>query len=92
MRVGGAVSAAVTTAWGCKSARNNIDCVLHGRNDDLAADPGDGDDCAALGAEALGRVTEVLRGETVLKIAAPMVKVLMGLAPQDSANPVAHAG
>ncbi len=61
-------------------------------NDDVPEDAGEGDECAQVGREAMARLTEALKGEAVLGVAANLVKVLLGLAAQDPANPIPFAG
>lgn len=61
-------------------------------NDDVPEDAGEGDECAEVGRESLARLTVALKGAAVLGVAANLVKVLLGLAPQDPANPLPFAG
>lgn len=66
-------------------------CVLS-RGDTDPSDPGDGDECAIVGSEALSRLTGALRGEVVLGIAVPLVKSLLGQPSADGAAPMPRAG
>ena len=68
-------------------------CLLsHSSNDEVPEDAGEGDECAEVGRESLARLTIALKGAAVLGVAANLVKILLGLVPQDPANPLPFAG
>jgi hypothetical protein len=62
------------------------------RGDADPSDPGDGDECAMVGSEALTRLSAALRGDVVVSVSAPVIQTMLGLTPVNPAAPVLHAG
>lgn len=62
------------------------------RGDADPSDPGDGDECAIVGAESLSRLSTALRGDAVLAVAEPVIRVMIGAAPATAALPIVKPG